>query len=207
MSGSKTADCKSNCSARDLKDKSDHPEQRLSKSDWRIATKLSHCQSKPFHLMEDRRNPMCYFGWGGLLVLIFGGFSLGYGYSRRGRDFTTHRKGLIIAGGVAIGLICVGIIICVLFSWRRKRAAAFDEERLVISEPMTRPPNLEPPMTANQNNLHRDVSTESPQRADQQNGAQQNNVDSLPEKPPPAYSERPDDRVYRDPNPSSLLNV
>ncbi|KAH8783123.1 hypothetical protein F5883DRAFT_680091 [Diaporthe sp. PMI_573] len=155
--------------------------------------------------MEDRRNPLCYYGWGGLLVLIFGGFSLGYGFSRR--NFSAHRKGLIIAGGVAIGINCVGITTCIVVSWRRKRAAAYDEERIVISAPMTRPPNLEPPMTANQNHSHRDVGTDSQQRANQHSDAQQNDVDGLPEKPPPAYSERPDDRVYRDPNPSSLLNV
>lgn len=155
--------------------------------------------------MEDRRNPLCYYGWGVLLALIFGGFSLGYGFSRK--NFSAHRKGLIIAGGVAIGIICLGIITCVLVSRNRKREAAFDEEGLVVSEPMQRQPNQEPPMTADPNGLHSGAGTESQRRPNQRGVPQQDDADGFPEKPPPAYSERPDDRVYHDPNPTSMLNV
>jgi hypothetical protein len=164
-----------------------------------------------FNLVKERepRNPLCYFGWGGLLILIFGAFSLGYGYSRRGNDFRTHRRGLIIAGGLAVGIFCVGIITCVVVSVRRKRAPARDEEDLLRPAPTTRQPNLEPPMNATQNGTHlqRGVGTDPRQGANHHGDAQQNDVDSLPNKPPPAYSEYPSDRVCRDPNPSSLLNV
>lgn len=155
--------------------------------------------------MEDRRNPLCYYGWGTLLVLIFGGFSLGYGFSRK--NFSAHRKGLIIAGGVAIGIICLGIITCVVVSWRRKREAVFDEEDLVVSAPMRTQPRHEPPMTTNPDDLHGGAGTDSQRRPNQTDDPQHNDADGLPEKPPPAYLERPDDRVYRDPNPTSLLNV
>lgn len=155
--------------------------------------------------MEDRRNPFCYYGWGGLLALIIGGFTLGYGFSRK--NFSAHSKGLIIAGGVAIGILVLGIITCVVASWRRKRQAAFDEEDLVASARMRRQPSYEPPMAANLDDLHRILGTDSQRRTYQQCVAQQNDVDGLPKEPPPAYSERPDDRVYRDPNPTSLLNV
>lgn len=155
--------------------------------------------------MEDRRNPFCYYGWSVLLVLIFGGFSLGYGFSRK--NFSAHRKGLIIAGGVAIGIICAGIITCVVVSWRRKREARFDEEHLVVSEPMRRRPIHEPPMTSNTNEVHHGAGMDLQAQPSQPNPPRQGDDDGLPEKPPPAYSERPDNRVYRDPNPTSLLNV
>ncbi|KAG6364682.1 hypothetical protein INS49_006286 [Diaporthe citri] len=155
--------------------------------------------------MEDRRNPFCCYGWGGLLALIIGGFTLGYGFSRK--NFSAHSKGLIIAGGVAIGVLFLGIITCIVASWRRKRQAAFDEEDLVSSAPMRRQPSHEPPMVANPHNLHGGTGTDSQRLANQQSDSQQNGVDGLPEKPPPAYSEYPDDRVYRDQNPTSLLNV
>lgn len=155
--------------------------------------------------MENRRNPFCYYGWGGLLVLIFGCFSFGYAYSRK--NFSAHRKGLIIAGGVAIGILCVGVITCVVVSWRRKKAAAFDEEDIVVSQPTRRQPHHEPPMRASPNELHNEAGMDSQQLPSQCNPPQQGDDDGLPEKPPPAYSERPDDPVHRDPNPTSLLNV
>lgn len=155
--------------------------------------------------MEDRRNPFCYYGWAGLMILIFGGFCLGYGFSRS--NFSAHRRGLIIAGGVAIGIICVGILICVVLSWPRKRAATLDEEHRVVSGPTRRQPNQEPPMTVNTNNLYSAGGADAQQRPDQHIFPQQNDVNGLPEKPPPAYSEHPNDRVYRDPNPTSMLNV
>lgn len=139
------------------------------------------------------------------MALIFGGFAFGYGFSRK--NFSAHRKGLIIAGGVAIGIICVGIITCVVVSWRRKKAAAFDEENLVAPQPTRRQPHNEPSMTANADELHDRAGTDSQQQPDQHNPPKQGGDGGLPEKPPPAYSERPDDRVYRDQNPTSLLNV
>lgn len=155
--------------------------------------------------MEDRRNPFCFYGWGGLLALIIAGFTLGYGFSRK--NFSAHTKGLIIAGSVAIGILFLGIITCVVASWRRKREAALDEENLVASALMRRQPSHEPPMAANPNDLHGGAGRDWQRPPDQQSIPQQNDVDGLPEEPPPAYSERPDDRVYRDPNPTSLLNV
>lgn len=155
--------------------------------------------------MENRRNPFCYYGWGGLVALIFGGFAFGYGFSRK--NFSAHRKGLIIAGGVAIGIIFVGIIACVVISWRRKKVATSDEEDLVVSQPTRSQPHHEPPMTANADELHDRAGTDSQRQPNQHNPPKQGDNDGLPEKPPPAYSERPDDRVYRDQNPTSLLNV
>lgn len=165
-------------------------------------TKHCQCDGSP---MENRRNPFCYYGWGGLLVLIFGCFSFGYAFSRK--NFTAHRKGLIIAGGVAFGIICVGIITCVVVSWRRKKAAAFDEEDVVVSQPTRHQPHNEPPMAANPDELHDRTGMDPQQQPKQCISPQQGDNDGLPEKPPPTYSERPDYRINRDPNPTSLLNV
>lgn len=155
--------------------------------------------------MENRRNPFCYYGWGVLVPLIFGGFALGYGLSRK--NFSAHRKGLIIAGGVAIGILVLGIITCVVVSWRRKKVTASDEEDIVVSRPTRSQPHHEPPMTDNADELHDRAGTDLQQQPNQHNPPQQGNDDGLPEKPPPAYSERSDDRVYRDQNPTSMLNV
>lgn len=163
-------------------------------------------------MLKDRANPFCSkYGWGGLAVLIFGGFSYGYAFSRK--NFTAHRKGLIIAGSVAFGIICVGIITGVVVRWRRKKAAARDEENLVVRPPAYEPPmtanrnSSQPPITSNQNESVRDAGSDSSsQQVEPHSDAQQNDIDGLPEKPPPAYSERLCDRVG-DPNPSSMLNV
>lgn len=191
---------------------SSHPSQRLSTGDFTPSLKQSQtAEASRFNMLKDRGNPFCSkFGWGGLAILIFAGFSYGYAFSRK--NFTAHRKGLIIAGSVALGIICVGIITAVVIRERRKKAAARDEENLVVRPPAYEPPmtadrhSSQPPITANQNNSPRDASSDPQQGADHHSDEQHNDPDGLPEKPPPAYSERLGDRVG-DPNPSSMLNV
>lgn len=157
-----------------------------------------------YQLMENKNNPLCYFGWSGLLIIVFGAFSLGYGFSRS--NFSAHRKGLIIAGSVAVGIICVGILTCVLVSWHRKRQTRVGDEELVVSQPTRRQPDHQPPMTTNPVGSCVIEGTDA-QQPNQRDSLQQSGVHALPEKPPPTYTEVANDRVYRDPNPTSLLNV
>ncbi|KAI3397688.1 hypothetical protein diail_10457 [Diaporthe ilicicola] len=115
--------------------------------------------------MEDKMNSFCYYEWGGLLVIIFGAFALGYRFSQR--NFSAHRRGLIIAGGVAVGNICVAIITCVMVSWHRKRQAVFDEEDLVVPacEQIHRQPTQQPPTTTTTTTeLHSSLDTSSQQK-------------------------------------------